>query len=717
MKKSTRFITLLLAAIMILSSCSLPGDGNGGTDPDGGSSIEALPFPSGAFTKAERQSVIGSIVQTGDGNAYISGTVPGPSVRAVSTSSNTNKHLVTLEHAFGYDCYVSGYIGNSLYVIQDHGSLAWNKKGIGHKDGTILLQYGEGGYFSISSFSENKVIVGNPTDPSVESLWDEKDSYLFGYMVYDSETKELSPLYEENNLRFYTAGYFIDGVAQVSVKVDDEIRFGIIDEDGNYVVEPVYEMMADERNNGALIVATEAKGASTMWYSGDNCGRNIEYDSTLMTNVQKTRRYECSSQTVGIIDAKTGENILPCSYSYVERVFDSTYFVIDNSGKRFFFDVEKKSFIEVESGIYSYYNNEWMLYTEDKDETTDENMGKAAAVYLADKELKLYETTGIEVGEGFYSPAYNANNRINSNVITTERNAEAGRPAPTIGNASGLLTTEYDVNKNSLSVTINATGVTIHDVNSATYPFNGAFLYTKENSLYRYDLGTGEDKRIDTGYGDFTECYDNWMGINKFYTSISELDTGVYILRYTAVMNMGPTYFMVIVNDLGEVLYDAAVNSVETLTKNYLGEYDAALYELAGRTNIKDNYFLTRDDGAHFLLQLIRGEAENNEEGEGDEDRRYTRKICSTNDITYLSPFILDFTDGSEISITAYGEEISSDNYVYNSETKSLKLKTWIIDPIIQEKMRIDGYVEFIVNSGDESLTVRIEVSEFAFDF
>ena len=207
------------------------------------------------------------------------------------------------------------------------------------------------------------------------------------------------------------------------------------------------------------------------------------------------------------------------------------------------------------------------------------------------------------------------------------------------------------------------------------------------------------------------------MGITKHYTSIHPLDEGVYILRYNATMSIGQTYFMVIVNDLGEVLYDAAVNSVETLTKNYLGEYDAALYELAGRTNIKDNYFLTRDDGAHFLLQLVRGEAENNEEGEGDEDRRYTRKICSTNDITYLSPFILDFTDGSEISITAYGEEISSDYYVYNSETKSLKLKTWIIDPIIQEKMRIDGFVDFIVNSGDESLTVRIEVSEFAFDF
>lgn len=739
MKRFKYFVALLLSGILLLSSCAPSGDGN---DPDDdNSTIEALPFPTDAFTREARQSVIGSIVQNGDGNVYVRGTALSPVTRSVVARNNSFKHLVTMEHNFGYSCYVSGYIGNSLYIIQDHGSLGWNKKGIGHKDGSVLLEYGEGGYFSISSFSENKIIVGNPTDPAVESLWQMSDSYLFGYMVYDPETRTLSPMYEENNLRFYTAGYFINGVAQVSVKTGDDIRFGIIDEEGNFVVEPTYGMMADERIDGALIVAEEAEGVTSLFYNGDNCGRNIAYDSTLMTNVQKSRRYECASQTVGIIDAKTGESILPCSYSYIERVMDSTYFVIDNEGKRFLFDAKENTFTEVE-GIYSYFNNEWMLYTadiiekpEDSGESEDtgeieypgvtipgtgvkpeENMNKPAEVYLADKELKLYEATGIDVGAGIDAPSYTAKNCINTNMISAHLNEKAGQPLPSIGGLNGIFTLVYDSEKGTSILTVLATGEVIYDVNSATAPFNEAFLYTKENSLFRYDLKTGENTKIDTGYGDFTEGYEGWMGITKHYTSIHPLDEGVYILRYNAVMDLGSTYFMVIINDLGEVLYDAAINSVENLTKNYLGEYDAALYELAGRTDIKDNYFLTRDDGSHFLLQLVRGEAENNE-GEGDEDRRYTRKICNTNDIAYLSPFILDFTDGSEISITAYGEEISSDNYVYNSETKSLKLKTWIIDPTIQHKMRIDGFVDFIVTSGDESLTVRIEVSEFAFRF
>ena len=714
MKKINSFLSILLAGIMLLSSCSPLGGGKDpGDDIAPGANIEALPFPSNAFTKEHRQAVIGSIVQTGDGNAYVSGTVPAPRIRAASLSSRAdgaNRHLVTLEHAFGYDCYVSGYMGNSLYVIQDHGSLAWNRKGVGHKDGTILLEYGEEGYFSISSFSENKFIVGNPTDTAVTSLWDDTSSYLFGYMVYDPDTRELTPLYEENNLRFYTAGYFIDGVAQVSVKVGDEIRFGIIDAEGNYVVEPTLGMMADERIDGALIVASEAEGLSTMGYTGDNCGRNVGYDSTLMTNVQKTRHYECGSQTVGIINAQTGESILPCKYAYVERVMDTTYFVVDNEGKSFLFDAGTKEMSEVEE-IYSYSNSEWMICTIVNDE--EENPGGADAVYLADKELKLYETTGINLEVGMLSPAYKAKNLINTNAISSNLN-EAAKNSSSDRSVTDPLRVEFDPDKRTSTVTVNATGDVIYDVNSLGGIYDGHLLYTHKNSLYRYDLESGERTRIETGYGDFTDNYEGWAA--EFHTEISPLDDGVYILRYCAVLDMGQTYLMVIINDRGEVLYDSAINSVEKLTKNYLGKYDDALYELAGSTNIEDNYFLTRDDGSHFLIQFVRGEADEGD-SESEEERRYTRRICNLNDIAYLSPFRLDFTDGSEISVSIRGSEISTEKYAYDSATQSLKLLTSAIDFITQEKMRTDGFAEFVVTSGDESVTLRIELSQFAFRF
>ena len=184
MKKFYGFAALILIVAMMLSSCSLnlgsnggmlngEGSGSGNTVgnnnsdniPDNGSTkTEALPLPEGAFVSIEKSAVIGSIVQTGDGNAYVNGIVPATQRKNASMQASVgdayisgnilaiprmsvseqfeakqmtsiDKTLVTMEHSFGYSCYVSGYIGNSLYIIQDHGSLGWNKKGIGHKDG------------------------------------------------------------------------------------------------------------------------------------------------------------------------------------------------------------------------------------------------------------------------------------------------------------------------------------------------------------------------------------------------------------------------------------------------------------------------------------------------------------------------------------------------------------------------------------------------------
>jgi hypothetical protein len=87
------------------------------------------------------------------------------------------------------------------------------------------------------------------------------------------------------------------------------------------------------------------------------------------------------------------------------------------------------------------------------------------------------------------------------------------------------------------------------------------------------------------------------------------------------------------------------------------------------------------------------------------------------NDLIYLSPFKFSFTDGSEISISLNGNELSSEKYVYDSASQSLKLKFDIIDFATQEKMRAEGFAELVVTAGDESVTLRLEVSPFAFRF
>ena len=745
MKKINSLLALMLAVAMLLSSCSIGGSGNAGPGIEGsgnggiinggssnngsgnggivnggssdngsgnGSSIEALPFPEGYFSNDEKQGIIGSIVQTGDGNAYVSGTIPTPESKSLIPekyqlkTANDNKHLVTLEHSFGHDCYVSGYIGNSLYIIQGFGSLAWNKKGIGHMDGTVLLDYNEDGYFSISSMYENKIIVGHPTDESVDSLWGENNSYMFGYMVYDPEAKEIRPMYEENNLRFYTAGYFINGVAMVSVKENNKVLFGIIDAEGEYIVEPKYEMMADESNNNIVIVASEAE------YITDNLniglgGRNIYYDSTLMTNVQHTRYYECKSQTVGLINALTGESILPCSYAFIERVMDSTYFLIDNEGAKFLYDTATESMTPVEEGIYYYFTSQWMIYMDGEENA-----------HLADKELKLYETTGLSLREVVSEINRYNGNLINRNVVSAIRDADAKYTYASKNRESGIEV-EYTHETRSYTITVVEHGTVISNVYSYTNPYNGGFLYTMENSLYYYNMETGVSRRVETGYGDYTEDYDNRDA--TYYTSVNSLGEGVYTLRYNIEYNYGGTsYLMIIINDKGVVLFDAAINAVERIYKNYLGRYDDAIYSIAGSIDIEDNYYLTRDDGSHFLIQFVRGEINDSDsEGEGEQD--YTRTVDNFSTISLLSPFTLNFTDGSEISVSINGYEVSSQYYVYNSETQSFKLLTSVFgfreDVSLYQEMQKNRFLEIIVTSGDEEIALRIEVSPFAFRF
>ena len=193
--------------------------------------------PDDFFAEDKEDYVSNSIIQSGKDQSSNDDNV---NARVVNLRTNTyltektigmNKKdtpdLNTTIKGYEYeleDCFVSGYIGNDLFIIQDFGSLGWNKKGIGHRDGTYIWNFGEDeGFFSISSMSENMIIVGNPTDENVESLWDDTSSYIFGYLVYDEETKTLTPLYENDNLRFYTATYFIDGYAIVSVEIDGEI--------------------------------------------------------------------------------------------------------------------------------------------------------------------------------------------------------------------------------------------------------------------------------------------------------------------------------------------------------------------------------------------------------------------------------------------------------------------------------------------------------------
>ena len=105
MKKINLILALLLVLATLFTSCT--PDNNG--DMDGKKTLE---LPEDAFENTVRAGVIGSIVQTGDGSAYVNGTVPTigpkaakPLASATSSENNSeNKHLVNILAPFAVPC-------------------------------------------------------------------------------------------------------------------------------------------------------------------------------------------------------------------------------------------------------------------------------------------------------------------------------------------------------------------------------------------------------------------------------------------------------------------------------------------------------------------------------------------------------------------------------------------------------------------------------------
>lgn len=700
-----------------------PGDqGSNG----GGDSNKFSRLPSSFFIDEEANYVSGSIIQTGS-SSDSNEVVPVSSYLASDKKSNVSSladlsldkkstiSLLASENDSvikGYEyelegCYVSGYIGKELFIIQDFGSLAWNKKGIGHRDGSYLWSFdAQEGFFSISSMNENMIIVGNPTDSSVESLWDDNSSYLFGYLVYDEESKTLVPLYEDDNLRFYTATYFINGYAIVSVEVDGEILFGVINTEGEYVIEPGYAMIHDEAVNGIAISSKNITMLESEFPTNSLVGRNIIYSNTLFTNVQHIRCFEYTTSTSGLVDVSNGEEILPCIYSYVEYIGNNEYFVIDSEGSGYIFNALDRT-IESSTVKCAYFSDGWVL-VKNEDGT----------IALRDSEGNMYSTEELYLGaepflrENSLDTYFSAEEALTmTNILTAQREEKAltyrSEPKESFFDTVEGNDTGYKIWNKAHDQYIEA------DLVSCGY---GRILFVKDNYVYRLDYDTFEYTRLEIGYGGFDKLnvFNKEGGGNaEFKTYINLMGDGIYNVRIEQRMGEGSWWFDVIINEYGDIILDIAVNATNRFDTNYLGVYDSALYEMAGNTDMKDNYFIIRNDGHACLLQFVRKNVfEKEPSGSGNDIIEYPeRNLSNDGSSVVVSPFIFNFKDPSNIEVTFEGNVVDSQHYYYDASAQSLKFDPYYLDPIMcDEEIREKGSFSFLVKAGDEEATVTFWV-------
>jgi len=701
------------------------------TAPDSSESNNVIAEkPDDFFVEEKEDYVSNSIIQSGKDQSSNDDNV---NARVVNLRTNTyltektigmNKKdtpdLNTTIKGYEYeleDCFVSGYIGNDLFIIQDFGSLGWNKKGIGHRDGTYIWNFGEDeGFFSISSMSENMIIVGNPTDENVESLWDDTSSYLFGYLVYDEETKTLTPLYENDNLRFYSATYFIDGYAIVSVEIDGEILFGVINTKGEYVIEPGYQMIHDETNNGVAISAKETTMIESPYgHITSPIGRNIVYSNTLFTNVQHIRRFEYTSSTVGLIDVKTGEEILPCQYSYVEYLGKTEYFVIDSEGKTYLFDSADRQMVNCQAN-YAYFAKGWSLLKTAED-----------TIQLRDEQGRIYSTEDLycliddRKGQNtLYDYFSNHDSLIMTNILSSEREEQSlkYRTAP-VESFFGAI--EGD----GLSYKIwNKAHDQFIDADSVAVGY-GKILFTKDNYVYSLDYDTFECTRLEIGFGGFADLngftsddYASFENV-EFKVYINLMGDGIYNVRVEQRFAEGSSWFDVIINSYGEVILDVAINFTYRFDTNYLGLYDKALYELAGNTDMKDNYFIERNDGHTCVLQFVRKDVADRDTSEDENAiiQHPDRTLSNDGSSIYTSPFIFNFADPSSIEVTFEGNVVDAKYYYYDPVAQTLKFHPYYLDSILYQESTIEaGKFSFVVKAGNEVATISFIVKMYNYN-
>jgi hypothetical protein len=303
-------------------------------------------------------------------------------------------------------------------------------------------------------------------------------------------------------------------------------------------------------------------------------------------------------------------------------------------------------------------------------------------------------------------------NNVMTNILTPVRDeiAEELRKAPDNDILNGSVTL-----KNGTLTNI-VTGQKIENILSHSEVYRNSMLIVLGNDLYYIDLGSFETTRVETGFGGFAEsiAYSTGEAVGEFHTELETLRPGVIAVTYELIEYVGyRTYHKIIVNDKGTVLLDSNINATHVFSKNYLGKYDTPLYELAGSTNIEDNYLMSSTTGNDFLLQLVRGESELQTESEKDGViGTNVRTIHEFREMMYMSPFRFGFANADGVTVKANGQLLDASAYIFDSEKQTLLFKHGALydrEDFCQGNE--EAILEIEVIAGGESATVYVKYS------
>ena len=217
--------------------------------------------------------------------------------------------MILTENLFVHQIYDSSISTSYYEVINDKGiSLIPNSN--------YRYLYDANSNRIIASSNYFYLLDGEITEPQVAPY-----DFSYGYLCYDPENpnNELTPMYPENNERFAYAGQFYDNAAVVGIMVGDNLKFGVIDLEGNYLLNPVYDFIHTTITDNRVIVAN-----GVVIY---------QFEDVSINDMNQVSYF---SDEVGVYDLGLKTFVIPQTHSVISSLGNHQYFVYDSgdsSGK------------------------------------------------------------------------------------------------------------------------------------------------------------------------------------------------------------------------------------------------------------------------------------------------------------------------------------------------------------------------------------------------
>ena len=147
----------------------------------------------------------------------------------------------------------------------------------------------------------------------------------YGYLkiVNDDGDISIENLYDENNQRFTLAGIFQGDYAIVATGSVDQLKFGVINKSGDYVLEPTYDYINKEIVDNKIIVANNVTFIPFLWE-----GLHSEFTYEWLFKSDSIPYY---SDEIGVYDLESGQLVIENTHDIVTCLGDNEYFVWDEA--------------------------------------------------------------------------------------------------------------------------------------------------------------------------------------------------------------------------------------------------------------------------------------------------------------------------------------------------------------------------------------------------